>query len=196
MQNDTIKLCNFSLARELPIHRDSEQTSRQGRGKTFKLTSMVGTPRYMAPEVGLGKEYNASCDIYSFALVFAYMFTGEKPYFNYPTIEHLRQCVWKSSFPARPDLDDTTIPLSLQVMLRKAWSDKLHLRPNVWEVKTFLLNEMRTTPVPKKTVEWLSVENDCPCCQKNTASLAHGEARLQHASFARESTPFFVAETS
>lgn len=149
----------------------------------------------MAPEVGLGKKYNASCDIYSFALVFAQIMTCRKPYVNYPSKEHIEHCVWKSSYPARPNLDGSNIPQSLQVMLKKAWNKDIRIRPNIWEVKKFLLNEMRRRPFPKKTVEWLSIHNDCPCCQKNTRNLTHGETRLQQTSSGQEPAPFFVAET-
>ncbi|KAL3938014.1 MAG: hypothetical protein SGBAC_006993 [Bacillariaceae sp.] len=49
---DTIKLCNFALARDLPLRHGGGSRP----GKAFRMTAMVGTPRYMAPEVGLGNK--------------------------------------------------------------------------------------------------------------------------------------------
>lgn len=40
----------------------------------------VGTPDYMSPEQGLGKEINFSADIYALGVVFFEMVTGQKPY--------------------------------------------------------------------------------------------------------------------
>ena len=49
---DDIKLFDFGLAKE--VH--SEDKDENG---LYKLTGMTGSPRYMAPEVGLEKPYMA-----------------------------------------------------------------------------------------------------------------------------------------
>ncbi len=50
-------------------------------GQTLTSTGFgVGTPEYMAPEQGLGKDLDGRTDIYSLGVVLFELFTGRKPY--------------------------------------------------------------------------------------------------------------------
>jgi serine/threonine-protein kinase len=64
-------LTDFGIARLL----DNEET------QTLTGTGVgVGTPEYMAPEQGLGREVDGRADIYSLGIVFYELVTGQKPY--------------------------------------------------------------------------------------------------------------------
>ena len=64
-------LTDFGIAKMLEM----------GDGQTLTGTGLgVGTPEYMAPEQGLGKEVDARVDIYSLGVVLYELVTGRKPY--------------------------------------------------------------------------------------------------------------------
>lgn len=66
-----LKLTDFGLSRFVP--------EEEG----YKMSGQTGTPRYMAPEVALGKHYDLRADVYSIGLVLYFIFTGEKPFAGY-----------------------------------------------------------------------------------------------------------------
>ena len=64
-------LTDFGIARLLE-NEDTQTLTGTGVG--------VGTPEYMAPEQGLGREVDGRADIYSLGIVFYELVTGQKPY--------------------------------------------------------------------------------------------------------------------
>lgn len=93
----------------------------------------------MAPEVGLQKPYNESCDVYSFALLFWQMMTFKKPYRNC-NIRSLHTEIW-SGPEERPQLTDDW-EISLKLMLSKAWSSSIAKRPSMREIESTLRDEI------------------------------------------------------
>ncbi|KAL3937478.1 MAG: hypothetical protein SGARI_002109 [Bacillariaceae sp.] len=103
-----IKLFDFGLARELPKEGSAGQEDKNVEDKqkrpndwgnysygsihkeqgsrpyaystTWNLTGETGTPRYMAPEAALNQPYNASCDTYSFCVLFWQILMLKKPF--------------------------------------------------------------------------------------------------------------------
>jgi serine/threonine protein kinase len=65
----TIALIDFGLAKQLSL--DAEITAT---GEIF------GTPYYMSPEQGHGRDVDARSDIYSLGVIFYEMLTGKKPF--------------------------------------------------------------------------------------------------------------------
>jgi len=80
-----LTLFDFGLSRELP--------ETETKDSLWRLTGFVGSPRYMAPEVGLKRKYNAKCDVYSFGVLAWYIMTLQKPYQGCD-ISQLRKLVW------------------------------------------------------------------------------------------------------
>ena len=79
------KIADFGLSKFQQNHHDS-----------FVMTGETGTYRYMAPEVIMHKNYNASVDIWSFGMIiyFMYYFT---PFFGLSTYD-IVQTVTKETF--------------------------------------------------------------------------------------------------
>ena len=67
--DNTIALIDFGLAKQLSLEAEITAT-----GEIF------GTPYYMSPEQGHGREVDARSDIYSLGVIFYEMLTNKKPY--------------------------------------------------------------------------------------------------------------------
>jgi eukaryotic-like serine/threonine-protein kinase len=67
--DNTIALIDFGLAKQLSLEAEITAT-----GEIF------GTPYYMSPEQGHGREVDARSDIYSLGVIFYEMLTSKKPY--------------------------------------------------------------------------------------------------------------------
>lgn len=68
-EDDSIALIDFGLAKRMPVDREIT-----GRGQ------IIGTPYYMSPEQGRGRDVDERSDVYSLGVIFYEMLTGEKPY--------------------------------------------------------------------------------------------------------------------
>ena len=93
-----VKLTDFGLAKDL----NSE----------LKLTAdgaMIGTPLYMAPEIGRVKEIDGRVDVYSLGVTFYYLLTGIQPFRGFSALEILSAKAHDKLKPPEeivPDLPD------------------------------------------------------------------------------------------
>ena len=92
---------------------------------TFDMSG-AGSPRYMAPECLDEDEYNMKADVYTFALVFWEMLTGQMPYSFLHTWDHLFYYVVEGS--GRPEINEEW-PARIQGMLASSFDADVAKRP-------------------------------------------------------------------
>mmetsp|Transcript_4377 Transcript_4377/g.10480 ORF Transcript_4377/g.10480 Transcript_4377/m.10480 type:complete len:705 (+) Transcript_4377:246-2360(+) len=84
----TLKLFDFGLSREMLQKKQNVDSktpstvpsSLQSSASSISLRGMVGTMRYMAPEVCLEESYDCDCDIYSYSVLCWEVWTQKTPY--------------------------------------------------------------------------------------------------------------------
>lgn len=92
---------------------------------TMDLTgtrATIGTPEYMSPEQGLGKEIDLRSDIYSLGVVFYELITGQKPFLGDTPMETIFKHV-NESLP-KPTNFVPNLPATVEAVLVKALSKK------------------------------------------------------------------------
>lgn len=130
---DDIKLFDFGLSRELreEYRLDSDES-------LYKLTGDTGSPRYMPPEVALGKAYNATCDSYSFSILVWQMLALKQPFEMY-TIKMLKERVYGKE-QKRPFVPESW-SLSVRRLLESGWSAEIHERLTMEDMEKSLRKE-------------------------------------------------------
>ena len=129
-KGETVQLFDFGIVRELPEGWEHED-------ELFHM-SQVGTRRYMAPEVFLGKPYNLKADVFSFAILLQQMLSLEKPFSMYnAALYKLLVCeegIRPSIYPEWPS--------EVQDLLHDGWAPRPIYRPNMKQVRMTLENAL------------------------------------------------------
>lgn len=99
------------------------------------LYDKAGTPRYMAPEVGLEKGYSLPADVYSFGILLWEICSLKKPFGNVKSADEFHKKVFEKG--ARPTLDKYW-PEHIKETMVKCWSGYPAERPVMQEVKSIL----------------------------------------------------------
>ena len=116
-ENLHVKVCDFGLS----------QVKEDGLEKLQDTDSVPGTPLWMAPEVLLGKPFDASSDVYSFGIVLWEMLTKEEVYPEFTSFGAFKRAIcYKHHRPTPPP----GIPSSLASLLERCWHRDAGQRPS------------------------------------------------------------------
>jgi len=122
-----VKLFDFGLARELNPY------SQIGRDQ-YDLSVMIGTQRYMAPEIVKGVPYGPSADIYSLAIIVWQICSLQTPFEGYDCHLHEEMVVYNGE---RPEVIPSW-PDNLKKLIQDSWSDNIWKRPSLDTISTEL----------------------------------------------------------
>lgn len=125
--------------------------------------AMIGTPAYMAPEVGLGKKGTSTADIYSLGVVMYQMVTGQLPFESDNPMNMVMQHI--NDAPPLPAQLNSELPSTLEVVILRTLNKKPEERfVNAGAMASALRHALgmdtptrefvlETTPLPKGSEE-------------------------------------------
>ena len=123
--NGVLKLFDFGLAAGLP--RDGALHQRSG------------TPRYMAPEVGLCRGYGTGADVYSFGVLLWELCAWTRPLPHISTLDEFEREVFVGG--RRPAIKGHW-PTTTKDLIRSCWSHDANERPTMLDIKCSLSLEI------------------------------------------------------
>jgi len=128
-----VKIFDFGLAKEFnPDNKDANGA--------YNLTGDTGSPRYMAPEVFLGKPYNETADVYSFSILFWQMLALETPFDGF-TMNMFKKKICILEGGVRPSCEKRSWSDELKALLRSGWGP-MGNRPSMSEYTNMLRDEI------------------------------------------------------
>jgi len=132
-----VKLFDFGFAVGLPPENDLDANNPGGL-----LFDKCGTPRYMAPEVGLELGYRTAADVYSYGIMLWEMCSLTEPFAEFKCPVDFERAVYVHE-GARPSVKKHW-PALLNATIKKCWSTRPSKRPSIASVKESLRTVMAT----------------------------------------------------
>lgn len=133
-----LKLFDLGFAIGLP---EKEEENPEGL-----LYDRCGTPRYMAPEVGLSLGYGKESDVYSFGVLLWEICAFAKPFAHITSSTAFERAVFKGG--ERPPVEPHW-PKAARVLMAGCWHAQPGSRPTITEVRSSLA-ALSTGTAPKK----------------------------------------------
>jgi Protein kinase domain len=131
-RHGVLKLFDFGLCKEL------KEEDMDSQGCYRNMTGLTGAIRYMAPEVGTGKNYNLAADVYSWAMLMWFILALEPPFGLY-TENMIMDRAWTRGY--RPVIFRRWNK-NIQDLIRSAWEQNPSDRPSFLEVALVLKQEL------------------------------------------------------
>ena len=140
-----LKLFDFGFAIGLP---EKDESNPAGF-----LFDRCGTPRYMAPEVGLSLGYEMKADVYSFGILLWELCALAKPFSSITSSGKFERAVFRGG--KRPVISNRW-PTTIKELISSCWSAPPSERPTMLDVKSSLSSAMTNIAsgnnAPMKTV--------------------------------------------
>lgn len=171
---DIPMVSDFGIAKVL-AGDTGEQLTQVGTG--------IGTPTYMSPEQGQGKEIDARTDVYALGVVFYEMITGKKPY-EAPTPTGI---FWKQMTEPLPDpkLIVPDLPNEVVAFLKKALAVDVNKRVQSMKEFSSSLTQFSKEQAPKSRTE-----SPIPPVETRTQTITNVGTQSEELSFPQKiSTP-------
>eukprot|EP00985_Skeletonema_marinoi_P014781 scaffold7523_cov124-Skeletonema_marinoi.AAC.2 len=125
-----VKLFDFGFAIGLPAENYLDVSNPYGL-----LFDKCGTPRYMAPEVGLELGYRTEVDDYSYGILLWEICALTKPFAEIKTADEFERAVFIQG--VRPSVKEHW-PVLLSDTMKKCWSTRPGMRPSIKSVGSIL----------------------------------------------------------
>ena len=130
------KLCDFGLAR-------TKEDLEKG---VFTMTSGIGSPLWMAPEVTRGDKYNSQADVFSFGILLWEFLFERKPYDHLDSITNIQIRVatdenLRPILPKEEEMEERNIKEKKMIsMMKKCWKQDPNERPKMEEIAKFFFS--------------------------------------------------------
>lgn len=124
---DTIKITDFGLAKFVPIKNKFLEDK-------FTMTGETGSYRFMAPEVYRHEPYNQAVDVYSYALICYWLFSGVRPFAN--ITDPIKAVKFAAIESGRPNTNVLKDP-KIRAIIEQGWAAEPDARPSFSQIVKF-----------------------------------------------------------